>query len=906
MILHSIRIESWRCFVNPVQVGPFSDGLNVLHAPNATGKSTLFEALLRGLLDNHRVSGREVEALQPWGRHLAPSVTVEFSHGGTGYRLAKRFLDRPSSDLERRENGRFVRLSEGDVADQLVREILTHNPPGRGLARPENWGFAQILWASQGDLALANLSGDVVSNIRGALGMQVSGPGAGLLEERIEETYSQLYTPGGKLKAGRDAPPLVRLREQLQEAIKTRGIALEQHRAFEEATRKVEDLRAQRAQARHDAEEFSKTLKETRSKAELYAALLSQRKEREEQSKSAEAQHEALKQRIEAIKAARKEFGEAQGKQERLRGELPLRRHEVAAREKEAETAKSVLENVRKARKAVDEAYEEADLARRYLEANEKTEKLRQRLRLIAQATKVLIQRKKERGDLVAPDAKALRAIRKAIRKRDAAQTQLEAALITLEVVPEKAGTLEVVIGEEVGPRRFSSGRPTEVKGSPEVVVELPGFARLRAWGPSGSVEEVRADRDRAVRKLQQLTQGFSTEDLEELESLNEQAREMDKGAGKAETQLETLIAEDSVEEIEQERARGAAILDEILERRPAWRKVPPDLPGLVDVADTIKRTFITDVERAETAWEAAQAALAGAKEQTAGISGTLEEVKRQVLSLEEQIIKLTSDGKADEDRDAALKKLALSWEAFSAALDDVEKQLQVFGEDPSTTLVRLEKQVQSADEAGVAALEAEKREEGRLGHLSAQGPYSALARVEEEIAALEENIRKEELRTHAVQLLRDTVTQCRAEAMAAVAGPVELTATRKLQRIAGGRLGSIQLGESFDPYHVLPQFAEESVPLDNVSGGEQEQIYLATRLALAEVLAKEERQLVVLDDVLMATDAGRLARIMTILEEATQSLQILIITCHPERYRGLDGARFFDLEAILRDASEI
>ena len=66
MILRSLRVQGWRCFADPVAVGPFSDGLNVLHAPNATGKSTLFEALLRGLLDGHRVSGREVEALRPW------------------------------------------------------------------------------------------------------------------------------------------------------------------------------------------------------------------------------------------------------------------------------------------------------------------------------------------------------------------------------------------------------------------------------------------------------------------------------------------------------------------------------------------------------------------------------------------------------------------------------------------------------------------------------------------------------------------------------------------------------------------------------------------------------------------------------------------------------------------------
>jgi len=54
----------------------------------------------------------------------------------------------------------------------------------------------------------------------------------------------------------------------------------------------------------------------------------------------------------------------------------------------------------------------------------------------------------------------------------------------------------------------------------------------------------------------------------------------------------------------------------------------------------------------------------------------------------------------------------------------------------------------------------------------------------------------------------------------------------------------------------------------------------------------------VVLDDVLTATDAGRLARVVNVLEDAAQRLQVLILTCHPERYRGLRQAVFFDLEA--------
>jgi uncharacterized protein YhaN len=87
-----------------------------------------------------------------------------------------------------------------------------------------------------------------------------------------------------------------------------------------------------------------------------------------------------------------------------------------------------------------------------------------------------------------------------------------------------------------------------------------------------------------------------------------------------------------------------------------------------------------------------------------------------------------------------------------------------------------------------------------------------------------------------------------------------------------------------------------DPVALSNLSGGEQEQLFLIARLALADVLAKDERQLVVLDDVLNATDSGRLARILSLLEEVSERLQIIILTCHPERYRGLDGANFIEL----------
>lgn len=901
MILRAIHVQGWKCFADPIEVGPFADGLNVLHAPNATGKSTLFEAMQRGLLDGHRVTGREVEALRPWGRALAPTVTVVFSHGGVEYRLIKRFLDRPSSELSRQEGGRFVRLAEGDAADERAREILTRNPPGRGLARPEHWGLAQVLWAPQGNLALAGLSGDVIANIRASLGAQVAGAGSGPLEARIEEVYSGFFTPGGRLRAGKDAPLVVHLREQLDAAVGAHRDAVAKYQGFEEASRRVEDLRARRAQARRDAAALTETLAEARSRAEAYTALLAEASQRKEKVKAAEAEYAALKQRIGAIKAAEKELAEAQDTLRRLQEHMPLLVREVEGRQEAVTTAEVALEDARKGRQSVDEADERATQAERYVRALQDVTALDQRLTRIEEATRSLTNRKKDRAAVLAPDEKTLRAIRKAIKDRDEAQVRLDAALIHLEVLPEAKGTLTVVTGEGIGPRPLEPGAATVVKGSPEVVVDLPGIARVRARGPAVEIQGTRAERDRASQRVQSLTDGFGTSDLDALERLHAKARHLDEGVAKAETELTTLLSGESVETLAQARARLKTFCGALVERYPAWGEQPPDPTRLAAEAQTIRRVFIARVEGAEAAWKAAQTARSAVAEQRAGLEEQAKGTERQRELLTIKLADLTADGKQPAEREAEMGRIALGWEGARVGLEGIEKTLAEFGADPRDDVKRLEQQLQAADDVASKALAEESREEGRLESLSAQGPYSELARSEEEVVRLRRELTAEGLRVAAVKLLRDTVAECRAAALAAVAAPVEAAATRMLQRIAGSRLGRVQLGDTFEPGHVLPEIAEGSVPVEQVSGGEREQIHLATRLALADVLARGERQLVVLDDVLTATDTGRLARVMGILEEAAQHLQVLILTCHPERYRGLAGANFVDLESIVR-----
>jgi uncharacterized protein YhaN len=89
-----------------------------------------------------------------------------------------------------------------------------------------------------------------------------------------------------------------------------------------------------------------------------------------------------------------------------------------------------------------------------------------------------------------------------------------------------------------------------------------------------------------------------------------------------------------------------------------------------------------------------------------------------------------------------------------------------------------------------------------------------------------------------------------------------------------------------------------EGVALESLSGGEREQVHFAVRLALAEVLAQEERPMVVLDDVLVATDRARLERVISVLEEYASRMQIVVLTCHPERYERAKSATHIELRS--------
>ncbi|HOL96153.1 MAG TPA: SMC family ATPase [bacterium] len=903
MILRKIRAANWKCFIDPVEVGPFSETLNIIHAPNATGKSTLFEAFRRALLDGHRVRGQEMEAIRPLGRSLAPQVMVEFCHDGIDYRITKQYLDNAKSVLERKEQGAFVRWKEGTDADQWCQGILTQNPPGRGLFRQANWGLAQVLWAPQGDMRLPDFSGDVIGGIQAALGEQISGPDAGPLEKRIKELYSEIYTEGGRIRTGANAPRIIFLREELERVKGELQEAQLRLQAYEQSSRNVADLRQRREYSKSHLESLRVQRIEIQRQVEQYKALLSEKKQREEQVKTAEAQYNLITQRIQQIHDAANELQKCQSNLTGLLESLPLRQNELQLRERELNEIRTALEDIRKNRPAIDEAESLAKQAQRFVETRRQREELNLLVTKIQRARLELDQRRDARTRFLAPDAKTLRDIRRAMKERDEAQTRIESALISLEIVPEHDGSLEAIAAENPGSVPLHEGIPGIIKGSPDVVVNWPGVARIRATGPVEDITPLRNEHAAAVQKIEDLTAPFQTRDIDQLEALAERAKEMDLQIRDAATQFDTLLAGRTLEEIEQQRAELEGLFQTLLQEHPEWEANPPDYQRLWEQAEKLKAEFIEQVENAERRQDTRQTAFNAAKEEKIKLDTLIEGTQSQQRALEAKLNNLKQDGKTEAQRMEERNQILLNLDLAQVKLEEIEKKLLEFGEDPSTVAARLEKQYEEAQKAAEAALVQEKEEEARLENLCAQAPYSLWAAADEKRQKLESEIHAEEERIAAIRLLYDTLTQCRAEAIAAVTGPVETIASRILYRIAGSRLGRIRLNEKFTTAAVLPDTYDNEVPMDLLSGGEQEQCYLATRIALAEVLSRHDKQLVVLDDTMVFTDPGRFSRVLNILEEYAEKMQLLILTCHPERYFGLESATRFDLEALRRCA---
>ncbi len=900
MILHSIEVRSWRNLLGPIAAGPLSEQVNIIHGPNGTGKSTLFEALRFALFNSHRLVGRSVEAIRPWGRDLAPQVTVEFTHGGATYRLTKQFLREPFAQLERLESGGFRPFKEGRAADDLVRSLFSGIAPGRGPAKLEHYGFFQVLWAPQGSIELSGLSPRVVSAVQESLGVEITSAAGSPIEQEIERRYLSIFTSKGRYKKGKAAAEIPRLQEQAGRLEGERSRLLRLYEEAKTASRRIEDLKAQRAQAIRDAEALRAELRRAEARLRRFEELKSKMERARAQVEAAKQRHNSLANKIRQIKVAWGEAQEYKAKIADTKATIEAAEKEAALRTKDLEVKEADLRKIREQQKSIDNMREELKLAARLQEAQAEAEELATRIEQAERLIQSIERLKQKRADLVAPDAQAMRKIRSAARKYEELSIRLDDALIHLEITPDRPVDIQVLKAEQTGRISAQPGETLEIPGAPEVVVQVPGVGNIRARGPVGDTAKLKRLLASARGRLEDLTRPYGTQDLEELQDLREKATVLEKELGKLEGRLQSVLGAEDLEALKARASEAEAVVRNILRTHREWKTSPPDPDEMSVEIEKLSRAQKTREETASAAVRHAERAVRKVKEKIESSRARLAEMEEALRRAESRLAELRSDGKTEAQREEELNSLALEWRASRAPLEEIEAELKHFGAQPQDDVEMLKRRLAAAEEAEDKARDEVKTAEGRLAQLSQEDIYGRLAVCEEHLAETHRRLAAATRRADAIRLLRETISALRSETTAGIAKPLAATASKILQRIAGPGISSIKLGSDLAPQGVRPLASESLVEPGQLSGGEVEQLHLACRLALAEVLARGERQLLVLDDALTATDTARFSRVLTVLEEMKNRLQIVVLTCHPERYVAIEGAKTFDLEEAI------
>jgi DNA repair exonuclease SbcCD ATPase subunit len=887
MTVSHLAVEKFRCFVGLTELWLDPEGVTVICGPNGSGKSTLLDALLRVLANPHTAGGKAMETLRPWATDLAPEISVTFHHNGETWRVWKRFLSRPECRLEhRRARGGFVLVAEGKAADRKLAEMLGFDRVS-GAAQVSDLGWMQVLWAPQGELTMPELSGRALEDVRAILGAQLGGPLGGRLERWIEEQYLELWTPTGRPKKAReqDQARLGAMRQELEETRQRLDRVDELSRAVEVTRGQAQELRLRVEQMRGELEKAEQEEKHAQL-LKIIAGNL------EAQCRVAETRHQELKRRIERLEALARQDWQCRQRIRTLEASVLEKQEAAWDCLKRAEAAKERAETLSA---DCDRLRSRAQRALRLEQLLKERDEMRGRLRRIEELVEHVEQERRALEALHAPSDAELAELRELQGQLRELAVRLEHCQLKVELVPETKGSVEVLAGEPAGRHPLNPAVSFEVRSEGRAEIHIQGFGLIRVAGPDTPAAQLRRDRDAAASRLEETLRRFAARDVAEVEARHARFVEIHNRVVQLEAEQRTLLAGSSLEECKRRAGENEAEIAALVRQFPEWAAIPADesrqlaerAERELEAKSDELRTARKQSEEALEQWRVAQME---AEREAAALERTREELQRTVSEL----TSLAADGCSAEQRAEELHRLELEWRRLKSERDKAEEELARCRTEGAA---RLREAIQALEERAAEAEQRRVQAEADLRALLAAAPYEAYAMLREQTHQLERRIGATELQAEAIRRVWDAVQAAKDEALEGLAEPVAAEAAQILLRIAGQPLGPLKMAGDFSIQCLEPPAAGRPVDLRELSGGEQEQIHLAVRLALARFLARSERQLVVLDDAFMFTDDERLMRLLELIGELRAALQIVILTCHPERLRGLPGARFVRLQ---------
>lgn len=872
MILKSLEIANFRKFRDPVQIGAFTDGLNIVVEPNETGKSTLLEALRAAFFIRHSAKTELVRSYVPIGDDVAPRMRVEFMVEGQSWSLEKQFI-----------RSTFVRLSgvdgrhENDAAEQALQELLGFERGNNRGTDSETRGPFGMLWVEQASAFSVESPNRIVRDtVRGVLeaevGVVTGGRRFDSIRARVEAAYAAFRTARTGQSRGDLAVAETRMVSAKAARVSADNILRDYEQSLTELAGAKSRLRIlERELADPETAEQRGKLEEDLKVAESTALRLS----------AAEAHHGRAEEiaktaatRIERLDVAERRVetaGAALSQNQTERDETQIALNQAASDERELRTA---LEAARAKREACETALSEA----------------RQRSRAFAKAAGAqrAIDARNALADLEERERSLQVEADAAIGQHDIDDlANLERAAIEARARFE-AGTVKIdfELADNVALR--IDGKPSDTTSIDILTttrLTIGDVGSLVIRPPVGSGHSIEADRATADEALAAALRNLGV-------------------ASHAAAVARSGRAATAVRELKAVRAQIAAACpgDPTIGLAPgadALRAFVASLGGNVASVeaptDNIEK-LESDVANAKIEEAAADGRHEESRQTLAKAEGVLTtataelaSATRELQAASDYVRDVLEDGdrsSLDEAQDKALRDRAAKFEALEAAREIARSY------DTTTIRKRLENMSRAVMRAGeervelnrqIASLEATIAREGKLGPAG----LAEAAREEESTAiAAYERLRRE---ADVLGMLRTALTDAANEASRTFLAPVTKRAVRYVQQLLPGC--DLSFDEELGLASVLRAGVVETC--GDLSRGTQEQLAILTRLAFADLLLEDGAPIsLILDDPLVYSDDARLETMTDILQEASTRMQVILLTCRSKAFRHVDANR--------------
>lgn len=885
MKLEQLRISQFRQFREPLVIDGFGPGLNLICGPNESGKSTLVRAIRAAFFERH--SSGKLTDLRPWGDSgAAPEVELRFSHADRQWQLSKRFLQRKRCDLTI-DGQRF----NGDEAEEQLAAMLGFNVATRGASKAEHWGIPGLLWIEQGmgqelDEAVSH-AGDHLKSVLGASLGEVTSSGGDEVIRQVRVQLDELLTGTGKPRGDYklSGERIAVLDEELQALDQRIGAyrqqvdrlgELRQQQARDEADKPWEALRVQQQEAERKYAEVQRQTEEQQRDLQALEQVRGHRQIVLEQLRSHEEQAQDLQQR--------------QGKCQQLQQQL----EQLAGQQAELVAAQD----------AALAAYQQAQQQERQARQWARRETLeRERLRLLKQQQQ--LQLSLEQARLLQNELVTQQQALAAVRIDDQQLAQLEQLHNQLRELDIRQQSIATRLRYELLPGQQLSLDQQQLSGSDELLLlqetqlDIAGIGKLIITPGGQDLATLARQTEHARDQLQVLLEQLRVSSLDEAREQLQLAKAQ-TAAIHANRKLLASHAPAGIEALEQDAAGVVARLAE-LEQELGALEMPV---GEAAVATAAVDTGLAEqiLQQAAVQLQQREAATGKHNEQLIGL--------RQNLASAEEECRLLQTRLDDPQRMQQQRKLndnLLTLRAEEARLEQQsnERAARIASARPDILQQDIQRYRSSA-----AQLEQgfnQRREEllalqGRLQGEGADGLEEHRASLAAELESEHRRYHQLDRRARALALLHDLLSEKRQQLTRRLQAPLQKHLDHYLQLLFPQ--ATLEVDENLMPGRLL-RHGQDASEFAALSFGAREQMGLISRLAYADLLREAGRPtLIILDDALVHSDQPRLGQMKRILFDAAQRHQVLLFSCHPDKWRDM-GVPVRELEGLKTAAIE-